>query len=746
MAQQPSPVAPNVEESSAPTPQLDSRPPPLAFGGNVAGTGLEAVGAAADTTSAALQQHALAYQAINNKQAADASSQTAAQSMADIQNEFRANNRGMSAADNLHEAYSAIETARVSNGAGLTPLAQVQYDDYTRRAATYAINDLKTYAVGQRQEAIKTTATDSINLAGQQFALNADVDYDGAKAGFLQTVGQQTQQILAGYNLKPDDPQVRATMLQYTSPIAGAVVRQAYDAGNLTEANRRLSDLQTLMTPEVYTTASGGLRAANSANLIQSAAQTAIRGGDWVPPNAGSPSYVQGIHGREGTAPNPNSSADGIGQFTEGTWQSVMKLPQFAQDVAGKSPQQVLDLRHNPAIADEAIVAYGQQNAATLQHDMGIAPSSAQVAMAHGYGPGGAEAILRADPSTPMSAIIGADTAANNRVANMTAGQVVAQFTSRFGTQPFGSDSAAPKPIHFDPVMAITPSTDPATYQAAADQRALAASQQLFPNNAEQQQRFLAAAHQVAQFNVASLDASQKADYDKMDQFVTSNNVQDPVALQAQFPTEWGNAPAKYQAALEKQLQFNARVVTPERAANVDRLNGMFATAGVNPQPFLSADIRSMDLPLGIKSEFLKKQATLGQSKTQDDTVVDHALKSTQGQAALQSVGLLHPAPETRDQYYQFAGALQSEVEAFRTAHANQPPTDKDIAGMLSQITAKTGQQSLFGVTYNQGTPAFQVPPAEVAKIQQSFAARGLGNPSPEQIGELYRSTHRGQP
>jgi hypothetical protein len=157
--------------------------------------------------------------------------------------------------------------------------------------------------------------------------------------------------------------------------------------------------------------------------------------------------FVQQLRASENStgnpgAKNPNSSATGDGQFLKTTWIPLISQlhPELVQ---GKTPQEVLELRNNPQLAVEATTAYAQQNAATLGA-AGMPVNGATLAMAHKLGPGGAQAVLRADANAPLKSILPGDViAANPQLANLTAGQYGQQM-ARFGTAPLDAAPGDP--------------------------------------------------------------------------------------------------------------------------------------------------------------------------------------------------------------------------------------------------------------------------------------------------------------
>lgn len=132
-------------------------------------------------------------------------------------------------------------------------------------------------------------------------------------------------------------------------------------------------------------------------------------------------------------AKNPLSSATGLGQFIEGTWEAMFRK-YFPDRAEGMTREAILALRTESDLSRKMIELYAQENAALLQK-AGIAVTDASLYLAHFLGPQGAMSVLAATPSTPIEALLSSDAIKSNPgvLDGKTAGEVLAYAQQKVG-------------------------------------------------------------------------------------------------------------------------------------------------------------------------------------------------------------------------------------------------------------------------------------------------------------------------
>jgi hypothetical protein len=167
-------------------------------------------------------------------------------------------------------------------------------------------------------------------------------------------------------------------------------------------------------------------------------------------------SIIGAESGGNPNATNPNSSAAGPGQFIDSTWLSTIKSarPDLAQ---GQSDDALLALKTDPQLSRQMTEAYAQQNQALLAK-AGVPVNDGTTYLAHFAGPQGAIKVMQADPSAPVSDILGPGVVkANPFLAKMSAADLQAWASRKMGSTAQAATTAAPQPAMVAPQAQSAP-------------------------------------------------------------------------------------------------------------------------------------------------------------------------------------------------------------------------------------------------------------------------------------------------
>ncbi|MGY8633211.1 hypothetical protein RAD15_12110 [Bradyrhizobium sp. 14AA] len=138
--------------------------------------------------------------------------------------------------------------------------------------------------------------------------------------------------------------------------------------------------------------------------------------------------------------PNKTSSALGLGQFTNGTWLYMVK--RYQHELAeGKSDAEILELRKNPDLSKKMTAKYAEENEKALR-DAHLPVTPGSIYLMHFAGPGGAPALMKANPDTPVESILSKNAIeANDFLRGKTAGWVIAWANRKMANAPASKPS-----------------------------------------------------------------------------------------------------------------------------------------------------------------------------------------------------------------------------------------------------------------------------------------------------------------
>lgn len=669
--------APSVTQSGAP---VNVSMPDAAFGASVIAGGLDKIAGTQQQASDMLEKHAEQYQAINNKAEADSAFVTHLNAANQYATEFQANNLGIKASQNLSTAMQDLDKQRTDIAGTLSnPMARAMFDADSRRATANITGELTRFASTQRKQYVLKQSAAVQEALASDTVIHPDQFGPNMAKMMEQQVGINDQ-----LGLSEEEGKLEARKL-YGNTVAMVSETMAGN-GNITGASAFLNQHKEGMDGKIYEQTLMKLRPAQMANDAaiggDEAAKDALHGlNSTLGPTV---DYLSNVHGREGDTKNPHSTADGVGQFTQGTWLKLVKHdPQFVEDVKGKTDAQLLAMRHDPGVANRAILAYAQSNADYL-HSKGLPVNAATVGLAHGYGPAGAESLLHADQNAKVETIIGKQTAENNGVLGKTVGAVVGQFNTRFGTNQMDANNNG----------------TPSSYQIrgrldTAVALATQAAQAKYPGNQSMVDQYVAKATAHITHDAAMAADNEGVAFQNLAQVAGDQQIQDLPTLLKTVPNGlqmYNTLPQSQRTSLQAAIHHNATDITSSREANIIQLNGMWGSRSENPQAFLNADIANLDLPLTQKIDFLKKQSELRGKPQVADPQAKMLLRITKTPEYKALIGpdALNVKSGSEEEYT-LRGAIAGQLEDWYTSHPTEPPKTKDIQAMIAR---SAGQHS----------------------------------------------------
>lgn len=669
-----------VRQSASP---LNPNPPAGAFG--AVGESLGALGKVSGEISEVANRRAEELAVIDNRLAADTAAVDTQQRLNEAITQYKLNFQGKNATQgNLVQAYKDLESIRTQGGEGLiAPAARDMFNSQTRIALAQATTALSTFTA-QEQLTSRNNDVDAL-VANAQREMNASNFGVGVAAISNQAmlkgkINGWTDAEVKNYIAK-NVGEAAWSVASNIAPVAPAEAQKFYDANG------------QWMTPQQRGDIESKIRASSENMLVAEVAQGTLNA---VMGNGDEASYLTATAGREGTGDNPYSSAAGHGQFIKDTWLGMMRRPEFADVAKGKNEAELLALRQNKTIADRAMLLYRKDNLNYL-NSVGLPANNATAGLAHGYGPGAAEAMLKAAPNTPVESIIGRETARINRVAGMTTGQVIGEFQRRHSN------------------------IDNAQAQIAVGYEAIAA------RIADPRLRDRAQTEYLARYQQANT-LQKVATGQAMENLLVHVNA--GVTSMEQLQTAYPGALTDIQALspqgfkqLENAMLAEGNQLTPLRQANY------FQVLGLSEAQFKQLDLSTIDLTRSNRTELIKQQRSLA---FKDERVkwADQTVTRVLGFEPVKQLIKSRPdlEPDTPQGNY-FRGALSVELQDWAANNPGKKITENEAAKMVANLASRTTNVRTFrdfGVfqtkgTVSQGVLPFEITEAREKAIQERF-------------------------
>lgn len=275
----PIPTGPSVAPSSG---RLGIQAPEGAFGLNTIAQGLSELGHSAQTISDTFAQHAEQIQTINNKAAADDAFVKHLQAVNQYAADYKSNNLGMKAYENLPQAFKDLDQQRDTISATLTnPNARAMFDADSRRATANITGELSRFASSQRKESVVKSSAAVQEALVSNSVLHPE-NFTANMSKFME------QQAFLNTQLGLTDAEGDLAARKAYGGAVGAVTKTLAANGDITGAAKFLEDHKEGMDGLVYAQTLAQLRPALQANdaahLGDLAVQSALgEGADNVP-------------------------------------------------------------------------------------------------------------------------------------------------------------------------------------------------------------------------------------------------------------------------------------------------------------------------------------------------------------------------------------------------------------------------------------------------------------------------------
>lgn len=410
---------------------------------------------------------------------------------------------------------------------------------------------------------------------------------------------------------------------------------------------------------------------------------------------------------------NKASGAAGPDQFLASTWMSLVRQHQPAW-AKGLSEKQLLDARFDPEKSAEMAAHFDRANAAELEK-RGLPVDNMNLYLAHHFGAAGAAAIIRAPANTPMQKLVDAKAyRANPHLHGKTKAEVLSDFARRAGLP--------------DDAAGIRIGTPPAT-----EDEALAMVRQ-DPRTRDPRVR------QAAEQKVRQQWSQRKQDLAELERAGTEAVYLAVEQADPRTPLRTILGPQFEFAARNGLLDDLERRLDQRRKGDLVQDNLQLADtlrrqAVTNPTGFARLPLAKYATQLSVDTleELAEKQKALQKPDARAEFATEaEALKAL----VYGPLKLTGDDPATKERRAAFDRAWYGQKRSWM-ARTGKQPSAEERDGLLRKLTATfvlDGEERPF---YEAGARG-QVPTQFAEQIREALRARGVREPTEEQIRKVY--------
>lgn len=632
-----------------------------------------------------------------------------------------------------------------------------------------------------------STAASVQTFENSAFSARLAGDEAGAEDALDKAVGAQKNQML---HLGLDETTIAAASAQITSRHYAAVTRSLLDGNNQQDGIAFYQQHADQMSVADRLAVDGAAKAAikdqtADAWMTAHAAGTPPPAGTLVEGAATTPEQVTALANsmggkdgflnvREGTGKNPYSSAVGFGQIIDGTWRTLVNRYE-PQAAAGLTDTQLLALRtENPALAQRMSAAYRNEIGQGLLK-AGYPVTQQTIYLGYQFGEVGAQRILSASPNAPIGPLLDAlnpkqvpgNVAKINRIDGT---QTVGAFLQSRGIMGAAPANEGVGPRSFDPNSdTVTVTSSNAGMMYDRDERAAqTATSAPAQHNADGTRNWVLMLEDASKIENRAIRervmqlVGERMRIDKLKQQAQTDAMESGLsqAVQSMSPTDTAPAfTAEQKAYMDAnpgtaaavQKMVTARRMSVFQQTDPVLLQNMRNLASDAPDQFANINF---DSPLNMSNFSPEDRAEFKsmQAKLHGGTASVADWQSESGQLSMMHDNLGIGGADNKALQGQFLSSYMAEKQAWIAANGGVAPNADQRWGLMQRLALPMEQTNshMFWWDTHSSTPSwkidpnsapdapYEVPAAYRAQIVAELAARGVRNPSPQLILQVY--------